>query len=197
MTKASCYHTNFSRHLCNTISYNIYNIATLLFVHSVDNVEMFKKKTTTCVYRFEGAICTIWPKWGYKMHTHNDSDLQGRLETSFIWAKQIVFYLWKLVWCLCTLPHCFFHFPFRRPAKTWQEQLRSQTLKSTVYERGDKNNKSLRQACFCNKAPFPANRTQNTGGSAVCQKLLSNVEKTNRGRNKNKRCLKSRGCSGL
>lgn len=37
----------------------------------------------------------------------------------------------------------------------------------------------------------------NTGGNVVIQKLLSNVEKTNKGRNKIKRYLKSRGCSGF
>lgn len=44
-TKASCYHTNFSRHLCNKILYMyIILLLLLLFVHSVDNVEMLKKK---------------------------------------------------------------------------------------------------------------------------------------------------------
>lgn len=62
--------------------------------------------------------------------------------------------------------------------------------KSTIYERGDKNNKS-----FDKKKTFPANE-QNIGGNVLSQKLLSNMENTNRGRNRNKRCLKSRGCSG-
>lgn len=47
-----------------------------------------------------------------------------------------------------------FHFPFRSQTKTWQEFSAISTFRkkkeSHVYELGDKNNKSHRQAfCFC------------------------------------------------
>lgn len=105
--------------------------------------------------------------------THNDSGEQGRPETStFLELNKLCVLFVDLMFIHPA--HCF-SFSISLSDKNLAGM--TATLKSTVYELGDKNNRSLRQACCCNKGAFHANGREYRGGDVVFQKLLSNTEK--------------------